>query len=141
MKKENFYRLRNLYPHLCCYDVMALPDGWTRVAERLLVELNAIQPHVDGVYGSPVPLKIQAYGGFAVAFATVNTLGGWDRDKAIALVEAIQRFNAGCNSTCEECGESSAMIVKEYDGSRQQRLCQHHAGERLRESYDRETLQ
>jgi hypothetical protein len=132
MRKEDLYRLRDLYPHLWSYQLLTLPDGWLGLTERLLADLNAIQPTIPGVYGSPLLLWIKAGSGFAVAFVSPSAeLGTWDRDKAMALIEAVQRFNGTASDTCEVCGEPSVVIMKEADGSRQQTLCQLHADARM----------
>ncbi|MGO4566089.1 hypothetical protein AB4Z52_13660 [Rhizobium sp. 2YAF20] len=132
MKMEDIARLAAAYPHLWERNMILLPDGWTEITERLLSDLHAIQPPVDGVYGSPLPIMVKRGQGFAVAFVTFNPeLGSWTPDKAMALVEAVARFNAATSKTCEVCGKSSTMIVKYMDHRDQQTLCQEHADEAL----------
>ncbi|PDS34393.1 hypothetical protein CO665_30635 [Rhizobium anhuiense] len=133
MNKEDIERLSAKYPFLWPYEMEALPEGWNQIAERLLADLNAIQPQPEGVFGRLINLSVRSGGGFAIAYVSTSDLGIWDETKALMLVRAIQRFNAGVLTSCEVCGDPSKMIVKECDGSRQQMLCQRHADERLAE--------
>jgi hypothetical protein len=129
---ENILRLSQAYPHLWHHQMINLPNGWTAITERLLSDLHAIQPPVEGVWGSPLPLYIKRGPGFGVAFVTANPeIGSWDRDKAMAMVEAVKRFNAATSSTCEVCGGLSDLIVKYHDGRPQETLCREHAEKAL----------
>ncbi|MBX5164767.1 hypothetical protein [Rhizobium sp. NZLR4b] len=141
MKDVDIHRLRDLYPRLWRHDLSTLPGGWTAIAERLLADLNEIQPSVPGEYGSPLFLLISFHGGFAVAFVSPNPeLGTWNAEKSLALIEAVRRFNAATSAACEVCSGPSYIIVKETNGSHQQRLCQHCSDERL-EKFEARSVQ
>ncbi|ARQ58930.1 hypothetical protein Kim5_CH02887 [Rhizobium sp. Kim5] len=131
MKKEDIKRLSDAYPYLWPYEMSALPDGWAGIAERLLSDLNEIQPQPEGVFGRLINLSIRSGDGFAIAYVSLSNLGKWNAKKALALVEAIQRFNVSTSRSCQLCGDPAAVLVKEWDGSRQEMLCQHHADARL----------
>ncbi|MGO6676404.1 hypothetical protein [Rhizobium leguminosarum] len=140
MKKEDSKRLSDAYSYLWTYEMATMPDGWTEIAERLLADLDAIQPQPEGVFGRLINLVVRSGGCFAIVYASVNDLAEWDAEKALKLVEAIQRFNNSTSRSCQVCGDPSVMIVKEPDGSKQEMLCQRHADARLAE-YDRGTMQ
>lgn len=133
MKKTDIERLSAAYPYLWHYDMAVMPDGWTKIAEQLLADLNAVQPQPVGVFGRLINLFVRSGQGFAIAYVSVSKSSEWNAEKALQLVEAIQRFNSSTSHSCEVCGEPSVMIVKQHDGSKQEMLCQRHADARLAE--------
>lgn len=129
---KQILRLAQAYPHLWHHEMMKLPDGWFEITEKLLADLHDIQPPIDCVYGSPLPLLIKKGAGFAVAFVSPNPeLSSWTPEKAMAVMTTLIRFNAATAEACEACGQPSVTIVKYQDGRPQETLCRRHADEAL----------
>lgn len=129
---KQIMKLAQVYPHFWHHQMMTLPDGWFEITERLLADLHEIQPPIEGVFGSPLPLLIKKGAGFAVAFVSPNPeLGSWTPEKAMAVMEALVRFNEASGHTCEVCGQRSETIVKYADERAMETLCRTHADEAL----------